>query len=524
MRLAKVITWPVATLGAALVAFAIGYYLAMGALAGLPALKSASVAPPPAAGGPPEEESAYRIKLMEEVAVEKGWKERDEEVKESREVRDGARIIRRPLGGVFLALVLDGSAGMAKPDGEAAFGELNAGLKEFLGQAHPGLTVAVRTMGGEPGERNCQGSKLILPVGEPGRSMAGFDPDGRRDISRALYLAAGDLANRRGRKGLAILTAGEEECGEWPCETAQALFLTREGIRTWGLRMSARPPDEQPPPAQDSGVAPVAGAKAPFVEPSPPPAGGAQPAPAPQAPEAPTVPLPSLVPETPFSALECLNKVGGGWFRTVRDRDDLAASLARVTDELSRNVVVRMFQAADHELKGESDPLMAPWKVEVAAADGSTTGALSSASLPALLRLLPGHYLVTGTYGEAQVRLTDLEVVQGEEVEIQLLFRTGQVLFLEGNRGWSAGPGGCSPEIRVVSVTDTVDQAAASALERSKCGLPNLFILPPGEYAVTVSQEGQPARSLTLTVTEGRTTAVTVDPREAPEILIRPQE
>jgi hypothetical protein len=119
MRMKRLLVKSAPLLAAALAVFGLAYYFSSGGVAGFRGLGGRKEAPLPA---PKTEGGAgYRIRLMEETAPEKGWKESQDEVKETREERPGAVIIRRPLGGINLMVLLDGSEWMASEAGSRSF-------------------------------------------------------------------------------------------------------------------------------------------------------------------------------------------------------------------------------------------------------------------------------------------------------------------------------------------------------------------------------------------------------------------
>lgn len=482
----KIIVWLTVIVVLGLVSFIGGYYFSSGGFAGLPGLgtedKALQVDREQKEKEEAEEEG-YRILLREETDPEKGWKESDDpEPVEVVEERDGAVITRRPFGDVVLAVILDASGGLAGKPGRAVLEEMTAGLTGFLKNPPAGLKTGVRTMGGGE-EGTCREGLLLVPAGEVDiRNIGRFEPGGPRNVSRAMYLAVGDMATMRGKKGIVILTAGEDECGEWPCEKAESLLTTRERIRTFVVKV-----EPEGIPEGDDEAAPGSGE-----------AGGG-----------PSVFQPSAEDvKDGKGSLECIAEAGGGFRETVRGREEVESALRRAAAELSRNVTVRFFRSRSKELTGRDDPRMTRWRVDVSPILSSMKVPVSSSTLPARFRLFPGHYKVTGTYGEAESVVRDLDIIAGEEVEVRMNFRVGQLMVLEGDEGWPEGITGCQPLVRVYPYSGMKLNAA------EKCGLPAQFVLLPGEYIVDVIPESGSSSLYNVRVSAGRAAILKVSPEE----------
>ncbi len=526
----KCLIWTAVFLAAALAAFAAGYLIAV--RSGEERIASVPPAPPPTppkAGEavPAGPDQGYRIRLMEEITEDKGGKGEPQAPAETREERPGVTIVRRPLGGIALAVVLDGSAAVSAGAGREAFEEMNAGLEEFLRSVPAGVDVGVRTMGG--GEKGvCDESLLILPMeAGSGRSAESFTPAGPRGMSRAMYLAAGDMATRRGRKGIAVVAAGGEECGEWPCETAQSLSQTGDAIRTYAVGVPTGPQEVEP--------ATKPGRAEPLRMPVPVAPGEGETAPAPPPEEEGEEAMPPW--------LECLGRAGG-FARVARGREEVAAALKDAAADLARGVVVRLFRSPGNELTDEADPILAPWKVEAVSLDGTLTLPVASTFLPARLGLPPGRYRITGFYGEVPLSVENLTVGAGEEIEISMLFKAGQLILLDGAGSWPAGPDGCRPVIRVTPDESPLEAAppegaapsagpaatgAPGAVETAiaappppvyeKCGLPAQFVLAPGRYKLGVEPDGPAARTATVEVGADKASIFRLSPGAEPEAV-----
>ncbi len=482
----------------AFLAFLGAYFFAAGGFRGeagrTPGQRSAAL---PA--GTADDESGYRIKLMEEIAPEKGWKEDEEERPETKEEVEGALVTRRPLGEVVMAIVADGSARMDVEANRRTFEEMNAGLVAFLEDLPAGIAAGARTMGGKK-DASCADSVQIKPVEAKGGLLGEFSRGGPRNLTRAVYLAAGDLAVKRGRKGIVVMAAGEEECGEWPCESAEALYHTRDGIRTFVLKLEPPHPE---PSAPVEGLGEEAVAQRTLA--------GAEPEKSADQNQAP--PFGSPVAADQGGSLSCIGRTGGGFLEVARSREEVAAGLRKAALDLSRNITVRLFRAGGMELEGQGDPRMAPWRVEITSLNETMDSPVASDFLPARFNIPPGRYRVAGVYGEATAAVSALEVNPGEEIEVKLDFSTGQLLVTEG-AGWVKGRGGeCVPKLSVIRT----DEVPPPPVE--KCGVPNRFVLSPGKYTLDVREGDEPGRAVGVEITAGVTAVVRVSPDAAPELV-----
>ncbi len=457
-----------------------GYYFSSGRLTAVPEIPGSDKKVPPAGEIKPDS-GGYSIRVMEELSTDKDWSNigvRQEEVLEE-EIGD-ARVIRRPMGKMALGLLVDASQSLAGPRSRKSLEEVVEGLKNFLDDLPGGLAGAGRTMGGS-NKSTCEDTRRMMPLDDdPGLKdkmvLDSLVPGGPRNISRAMYLAAGDMATFRGRKGLVVITAGEEECGEWPCETAKALHHTRDRIRTYVLEVQV----PEPEPEEEEGAPEIVTAVVEEKEEEP--------------------------------SVECLPRVGDGFRVAVMDDKEVTAGLIKVYDEFSRNTVFRFYRSPDHELTGESAPDLAPWSLRITPLTGSLRKTVTADTLPAHVHLPPGKYQVRGNYRGTSVSIPDLTVAEGEEVEVHMTFRVGQLLVTSGERGWKEGSSDCSPLVRVFPAGSF--QTAGEA-----CGLPAHFILRPGRYDVSVFGEGQYAAARGVAVSEGRAAVKEMSPAVPEETL-----
>jgi hypothetical protein len=416
-------------------AFAGGYLLT----AGSRAWKGASAPRPseePRETRREESSGAFRIRLMEEVST--GGDIRKEELApppERREERGGTSIVRRDRRKALLMILLDASRG-AGAGGRAPW--IREGVEGFLSQLPPGIEVGIRTMGGED-EGTCRSSRLLQPPAGEVPSLAGMESDGPRNLSLAMFLAAGDMAVRRGNKGVVLVTTGGEECGEWPCETAGALQRTADHLTTWVVAAGETPGADE--------------------------------------------------------LLECIGREGRGGLRRVASAQELAGALTRVAAELSANLTVHYLGRTGGELQGRSDPLMSPWRVTAVPLAGGET--VEGSHLPARFNLRPGRYDLTGWYGDSLASLGDLALAPTEEVEVWFAFSAAQLLLVDGSRGWE-GEGECLPQVTVSSVDDPSRRYERCGLPSRLSLPPGTYLVAVAgkgqEQSATVTVEaGEPA-------------------------------
>jgi hypothetical protein len=488
----KLLVWFLIILVSAFASFLAGYYYSAGKLTGF--IRDASTPKGIPTGGETggDGQGGYRIGLVEELAEENNReKNGDDEQEISREKKGDALVIRRPLGGINLVLITDGSNRMATPDGKKTLEVIHRGLDIFLSNATEELKVGLRTMGGGEGA-GCDESLLLIGLdrerGDWDRSvLEDLAPGGPRNISRAMYLAAGDMATYRGKKGMVLITAGGEECGEWPCETAESLFLTPDQIRTYVLEMEVEEEESE------SGDDPGAGQEKPEAEGE------------------------AVEGEEDGGGendqdVGCLARVGDGFRAQVEDAEEIAGALDRVVSELSRNAVFRFFRTPGHELLGEEDPSLAPWKISVTPLTGTMRQPTYSVVLPARFHLPPGRYRIVGTYRGVEATLPELSVIPGQELEVQLTFRVGQLMVTEGERPWEDDPSGCAPDVWVHPSGNQGRLAARG------CGLPSHFILKPGRYDLVLEGRDQTATVTGIRIAEGRAVVKEISPEE-PEVF-----
>ncbi len=450
----------------------------------------------PGAGAPA---TGYRIKLMEEVAPEKGWKEEAVAPRVSRSRVGPAEVLVRPRGEVLLSVIVDTSRALATREGEALVEEMRGAIEDLASPPRDTVRIAVRTAGSGD-EDDCAESRVMLMPAALGREMPSrIVPGGPRNLSRAMYRSAGDMASRQGHKGMVVVTTGDEECGQWPCETARTLYGTRDGYRTWAFWMQpapALPPDAPPEPADPA--ADVATTPEETAEPAP-------------GREVVTETPPSTPEAPPPKLLECIGTSAGGRVGTVRGRAELASALRGVIDDLSTNLTVRLQRASNgRELTGDSQPSL-PWRVSIESSDGGT--ALASTTLPARFLANAGRWRVTLDYAGAVLALDDLVLAASEETEIIFHLVAGQLTVSPPGRGWPAS-GDCEPRI-------TVSPAAeGSAVIAERCGLPASFVLPPGDYLVAVGDNSADGGGAEVSIRDGYPSVVTVMPGSTPEIAV----
>ncbi len=477
-------------------AMAAVFLLALGGGYAMAVLGSKRAAEHSPAGSPPSSQQSrddqrradaavtgYRIKLMEEVAPEKGWKEEAVAPQVSRRRIGPAEVLVRPRGEVLLSVIVDASRALATPEGEALLEEMRGAIEDLASPPRDTIRLAVRTAGSGD-EDDCAESRMMMMPAALGRETPSrIAPGGPRNLSQAMYRAAGDMASRQGHKGMVVVTTGDEECGQWPCETARTLFQTRDGYRTWAYWMQptpALPPETPSEPAEPAADVPT------------PPNETAQPAPPPK-------------------LLECVGASAGGRVGTVRGRAELASALRGVIDDLSTNLTVRLQRTSNgRELSGDSQPSL-PWRVRLeSAGDGS---ALASQTLPARFLASVGRWRVTLEYAGAVLSLDDLVLAANEETEIIFHLVAGQLTVSPAGRGWPAS-GDCVPRITVSPA------AGGSTAIAERCGLPASFVLPPGDYLVAVGDGGADGGGAEVSIRDGYPSVVTVTPGSTPEIAV----
>lgn len=495
---------PIAAAALFVLAVAAGYLLTLvGTRAVEPPVPSTQPSRPatlPGAAPPPASlETGYRIKLMEEVAPAKGWKEEASAPPMTRRRSGPAEVLVHPRGEVLLSVIVDASQSLATPDGEALLEEMRGAIEDLAATPRDAIRIGARTAGSGD-EDDCAGSRqMLLPASLGREAPSRLAPGGPRNLSQAMYRSAGDMASRQGHKGMVLVVTGDEECGEWPCETAKTLFRTREGYRTWVYRMLPSPvpaPTAEPATADTPADVPT-DATAP------------EPTSAPEATVAATLP-PATDPPLP-GIIECIGESAGGKTGSVRGRAELANALRGVIDDLSTNLTVRLKRASNgRELTGESRPAL-PWRVTLSSPEGA--GDQASGSLPARFIAPAGRWRVTLDYGGTVMHLGDLELSPGDEAEVIFDLVAGQLTVLAAGRGWPAA-GDCSPRVRV---SPAADETATIA---ERCGLPASFALPPGDYLVAVESPAGESSRAAVTLRDGDPSTVRVAPGAAPEIVV----
>ncbi len=488
------------------------FLLALGAGFALAVLGSRGAAERSPVGSPPSSHQSrddqrradaavtgYRIKLMEEVAPEKGWKEEAIAPQVSRRHVGPAEVLVRPRGEVLLSVIVDASRALATPEGEDLIEEMRGAIEDLASPPRDTIRIAVRTAGsGDEGD--CSESRMVLMPAALGRETPSrISPGGPRNLSQAMYRSAGDMASRQGHNGMVVVTTGDEECGQWPCETARTLFRTRDGYRTWAYWMQPAP--APPPETPSEPVDPAADVPTPPEE-------AAEPAPGQEV----VTDTPSVTPPAPpLKLLECIGTSAGGRVGTVRGRAELVSVLRGAIDDLSTNLTVRLQRASNgRELAGDSQPSL-PWRVRIESADGGAT--LASPTLPARFLASAGRWRVTLEYAGAVLSLDDLVLAANEEAEIIFHLVAGQLTVSPAGQVWPAS-GDCEPRI-------TVSPAAeGSSVVAERCGLPASFVLPPGDYLVAVGNEGADGGGAEVSIRDGYPSVVTVAPGATPEIAV----